>query len=61
MMTNDKMEEFIKGEAIIEDVEPQVFVLLAKFAYKGLCGAGDGAQQSKKTQYAFRFSMPDLR
>lgn len=42
MMTNGKMEESIKGEAVLTDVEPQVFEQLVKFAYFGLCGMSDG-------------------
>lgn len=42
MMTNGKMEESIRGEAILKDVEPAVFEQLVQFAYLGLGGIHDG-------------------
>ena len=36
------MEESIKGEAHLSDVEPEVFGQLLQFAYKGMCGVSDG-------------------
>lgn len=41
-MTNGKLEEPIKKEATLEDVEPAVFEQLVKYAYKGLYGIANG-------------------
>lgn len=38
MMTNDRMQESLKGEAVLEDVEPREFEELLKYAYQGVCG-----------------------
>ena len=42
MMTNGKMEESIKQEAVLEDVDPRAFTQLVKFAYQGDYGVLDG-------------------
>lgn len=42
MMTNGSMKESIDMEALLDDVEPATFALVAKFAYLGFCGVIDG-------------------
>ena len=42
MMTNGQMEESIKQEAVLEDVDPRAFTQLVKFAYQGVYGVLDG-------------------
>ena len=41
-MTNGHMEESMKSEAILPEVEREIFEQLVKFTYPGLCGALDG-------------------
>lgn len=42
MMTNGKMDESLKREAILADNDPEVFAHLLKFAYRGLYAISDG-------------------
>lgn len=47
LMTNQKMKESLEKQAPLEDVEPDIFRELVKYAYSGLCGATDGVQKSE--------------
>lgn len=58
MMTNGQMDESIKKEAILSDVDPDVFGMLVKYAYKRLCGISDAYPASTPTPTTTTVSPP---
>jgi len=61
MMTNGSMKESCNKEGVLDDVEPVIFALLAKFAYFGLCGVVGGLSSAAHKAAKFSPEVLDLQ
>lgn len=61
MMSNGNMKESIEKQAILDDVEPEAFARLVKFAYLGVCGMMNAVNSTKCLTSSAALPRPSSR